>query len=214
MVTVGVAMTDIHTDDMASPKNTGPGQTPRGALQGDTILTPSDLDGMAAKGYIPAGTVLRKSMFQPMSKTGITAKLATMPGKIAIALPANLNTLVGGVIKPSDKVNIKASEEGKTSELIKEAIILTTPNKGSNDNAITIAVTPQEAQELWNAQSLGKTIWHELLPGGSQNTITTTDNQLEKQNSETNPENKDNDASKQSEQADDSANNNKEGIGQ
>jgi Flp pilus assembly protein CpaB len=168
MVTVAVAMQEIQADDMASPKNVGPGKTPRGALQSDTVINPSDLAGMAAKGYIPAGTVLRKSMFQPMSEAGVPAKLATMPGKVAIALPADINVTVGGVIKPGDRVTIKASEKGRTEILVSEATVLTVPQKGSKDDAITIAVTPRESQTIWDAKSLGKTIWHELLPGGSE----------------------------------------------
>lgn len=160
-------MQEIKADDMASPQNIGTGQTPRGALQNDTVINPSDLAGMAAKGYIPAGTVLRKSMFQPMSEAGVPAKLATMPGKVAIALPADINVTVGGIVKSGDRVAIKASQKGQTVTLVTEATVLTIPQSGSKDNAITIAVTPQESQIIWNAKSAGQTIWHELLPGGT-----------------------------------------------
>ena len=160
-------MTEIQTDDLASPKTVGLGRTPRGALQSDTILNPADLAGMAAKGYIPAGTVLRKSMFQPMSNSGVPAKLKTMSGKVAIALAADINTTVGGVLKPNNQVTIKASDKGQTEALVNAATILSVPNQGTSDKAVIFAVTPSEAQAIWDAKSAGKTIWYQLLGDGN-----------------------------------------------
>lgn len=117
---------------------------------------------MVAKGYIPAGTVLRKSMFHAMDKAGIPAKLNHMSDKVAIALSADLNTTLGGIVEPGNKVTVKASDKGATYHLVTKTELLATPDKGT-EKAVVLAVTPYESHMIWDAISSGKTIWFELL---------------------------------------------------
>jgi len=162
MVNVAVAGTDIHPDETATPQNVVLGKTPRGALQSDTILKPSELANMCAKGYIPAGTILRKSMFQPVAKAGIPAKLAAMKGRVALAIPSDIETTVGETIRPGDAVDIMASVKGQTVKVGTDVTVLAVPREESK--AVVLAVTPKEADNILSAQSDGKSIALLLLP--------------------------------------------------
>lgn len=60
-VEVAIARVDINLDDEVSiPVNVGVGEMQVGSLYKDTIRSAGQLKDKSAKGFIPAGTVLRK----------------------------------------------------------------------------------------------------------------------------------------------------------
>ncbi|MTI84392.1 MAG: hypothetical protein FH756_10905 [Firmicutes bacterium] len=164
MVPVVISSTSIAPDEMVTGKNVMPGRTPRGALKMDTIRDSRQLAGMTAKGYIPQGTVLRESMFQPISNAGVPAKLSLLNGRVAVAVPADIYTTVGNSLKEKNTVSVRASKEGITRELIKKATVLAIPKKGGVKGAVVLAVTPDEADAILSAQSAGESLAMHLNP--------------------------------------------------
>ncbi len=160
MVTVAAARQDLSPDEAASEQSIGTMKIPRGALQSDTIRVPESLKGYAARGYIPSGTVLRKSMFRP--STSVAAKLK--PGQVAIAIENNINTTVGNNIRPGNKVNITATvktdtkNEGKAELIASDVEVLSL-----NDKAVTVALD-QNASNAYIEAKANKNIDFALLP--------------------------------------------------
>jgi len=164
MVPVVVSSTNIAPDEVVTGKNVIVGRTPRGALQGDTIRNINQIAGTAAKGYIPQGTVLRKSMFQPIDSAGVPAKLSLLDGRVAVAVSADIYTTVGNSLKAQNTVSVRASKEGTTRELIKEATVLAVPEKSGSKGAVILAVTPVEADAILSARSAGESLAMHLNP--------------------------------------------------
>ncbi|MFX4261191.1 SAF domain-containing protein [Pelotomaculum propionicicum] len=166
MATVAVASKDIMADEIASDKNITIGKEPAGSLKEDSIRNMSDLKGMVAKGYIPAGTPLRKSMFMANAGAGVAARLGTLDGNlVAVAVPESTDTSVGGSLKRGDKVTVKsASRAGAKETLSPKAEVLDVPNKETGVTAVLLALTPAEAERIAQARATTQTVWCELLP--------------------------------------------------
>lgn len=161
MVPVAVARSDIAPDEAASPKNIGVGKTPRGALQGDTVREPRELAGMAAKGFIPSGTVLKKSMFQPIEKAGAAARLSLKPGYVAVALSPSLDTTCGGEVKPGSLVDVKCVRKDGSLQVIAEKVeVLAAPEKSKG---VVVALKKAEADRLLSEKAQS-TVVLVLLP--------------------------------------------------
>ena len=93
---------------------------PRGNLYPDAIYSAGEIAGMVAKGYIPAGTVLRRSMFMPFAAAGVSGQLSVMSENtgekyLAVAVPNSLHTTVAGVLQPGNRVDIHAQARGENS---------------------------------------------------------------------------------------------------
>jgi len=163
LVPVAVAARDIGEDTPASSQNVIPGKTPRGAVFNDTVFNPQDLDGMSAKGFIPAGQPIRKSMFQPIKDAGVAARLAHLGGnRVAIGLEASVPVTVGGELKVDYRVDVKSSSKGLTKKLADNAVVLAVP--GKNERGVVLAVTPEEASSIETARDANEKISLEILP--------------------------------------------------
>lgn len=165
MVPVVVATQDINTDEIPTNKFVTMGKEPAGSLRQDTVTRYEQLQGLVAKGYIPAGTPLRTSMFQPASGSGIAAKLATLgSGIVAVAVAPSIDSTVGNAVKRGDRVTIKATfKGGAVSLLAPNAEILDVPGK-NGINAVLVAVAPGEAERINTSRANGMLVWFELLP--------------------------------------------------
>lgn len=155
-VSVVVAKSNIKLDQEAAG-NLISSKIPRGALQMDTVRQPTELEGYSARGFIPAGTVLRKSMFQLGG--GVSAKLK--PDQVAIAVPTNLDTTCAEKLSPGNHVNIRiANKQGDTvtcQEIADNVEVISVNEKG-----VVLAVDKSYA----NSFILGKsqTVVLEILP--------------------------------------------------
>jgi len=150
MVPVVVASDNIYEDRVVNSNNVTIRQFPKGGLQNDTVLDIEDIRGKVARGYIPRGTVLRNSMFQTVAGSGVPAKLSVMPGKVAVAIPSDIYTTVGGTIKDGNTVSLFTITEEKVVEIIKSAVVLRSPGEGRNDGLV-LAVLPQEAETIFSS---------------------------------------------------------------
>lgn len=105
-------------------------------------------------------------MFQKVSEAGIPARLATLSDRVAIALPADVSTTVGGFLKQGQEITIKSSARNSARTLVQRAVVLSAPEKNRSGGALVIAVTPTEADLIFGAKSNNEQLACELLPPG------------------------------------------------
>jgi len=86
-------------------------------LYPDAVTDPRQIGGMIAKGFIPAGTFLRTSMFAPPTTAQMSGKIGFI-GKDyrAVALPKQLSTTVASTLFEDDIVDIYVKEKEKPNE--------------------------------------------------------------------------------------------------
>lgn len=166
LVPIVVAAEDIQPNQLITSKAITISKTPRGALLNDSIQNVEELRNSSAKGFIPAGTPLRKSMFLPLAQSSHSARLAALgEGYIALAVEKQMGTEIGGTVRAGDYVTIKAASKDATVEtLIERAFVLDIPQKDKNIDSIVLAIPPVEADRIAQAEAGGKTIYFELLP--------------------------------------------------
>ncbi len=166
MDNVVIASRDIIADETASDGNITVGKEPAGSLKADSVQNINEIKGMVAKGFVPAGTPLRKSMFMQSSGAGAAARLSAMEGnKVAIALPDTIDTSVGKALKKGDKVAVKgATKAGAKTVLCAAADVLEVVNKEKDIIAVILALTPTEAEQIATARATNQIVWCELLP--------------------------------------------------
>ncbi|GEM_PF-3351317 len=117
------AATDITPALPESMGNLNQVDVARGNFYADTIRSTADLIGVIPKGFIPAGTVLRKSMFQPIENAGMSGKLAMIGiDRVALAIPNDLYTSVAGNLDEGDKVDVYLRPKGSMPTLALEDV--------------------------------------------------------------------------------------------
>lgn len=127
---------------------------------------------LAAVGLIPAGEVLTKDLLSPVSEAGAASELAKdYPGKVAYAVPLNINTTVGGKVEPGDRVELSAFiKNGNSSsvQVISKSAVVFYISQGqsstANNSAVVFALTPAENEQAKNCESAGANFKAVLLP--------------------------------------------------
>lgn len=172
MVPVIVATQDIQGDEAPASKTVAMGKEPVGSLnRSDAVTRFEELKGQVAKGYISAGSALRKSMFMPVQGAGLAARLGSLgDNMVAISVPPTASITVGNGIKRGDTVAVKDLEkDGSIQELSLSAKVLDIPNSKTGTNAVALAVTVEEANKISKAKESGLPVWCELLPPSKSN---------------------------------------------
>ncbi len=117
------AATDITPVSPESLDNLNQVDVARGNFYADTIRSTTDLIGTIPKGFIPAGTILRKSMFQPIGNAGMSGKLTLLgTDRVAVAIPNDLYTSVAGNLAEGDKVDVYLRPKGSMPTLALEDV--------------------------------------------------------------------------------------------
>jgi len=148
-----VAAKDLSPDQVITANDLQWATYPKGALYRDTVLDPSQAEGYVAKGFVPAGTVLRGSMLAPGYTAAIPGRLAQL-GKdgtkyFALALPENVLTTVGGQVFTGEHVDVYLT--GNTTPLAQDATVLygiQSTQTASAQQGIVIAVDTQQEQAI------------------------------------------------------------------
>lgn len=155
MIPIAKAGADILPEQQTTPQNVIPGRELKGSLHADTVKDPIELKDMVAKGFIPAGTTLRKSMFQPVSATGVAARLE--PGQVAVAVPANIQSTCGGTVKKGSQVDLLVTSKTATEVVGHRITVLdvTVKKDGGSDSAVILALTDQQGKLLTSTMSKG-----------------------------------------------------------
>ena len=159
-VPVVVAYQDLNDQKVIAPGDIRIEQRPRSALYPDALSSPEQAVGWVARGYIPAGTVLRASMLLPPDKAGLSGELDHYAGREGVALQAGLETNVAGSVRPGDMVEVTARYKDGQAERLFDAI----PVLSVNEQGLVLALTSDENLQYQRALSRGAAIVCALLP--------------------------------------------------
>jgi Flp pilus assembly protein CpaB len=150
---------DIQAGEKISKKNLKQDEV-SGALPEDAVTRPEEILDLAAKGFIPGDTVLRKSMFQEFAGEGVEGELARLPGYLGVAFAADIYTTVGGnVLKGSVvTVSIVNKAEKKAEDVGENVKVLSAGGSDKSDTrSVTLALTKEQYARVKEALAGGCT---------------------------------------------------------
>ncbi|CEP67162.1 Pilus assembly, Flp-type CpaB [Moorella glycerini] len=159
-----VAAKDIEGHQVLAPGDLTVVPVPRAALYKDALPAVSQAVGQVARGYIPAGTVMRASMLLPPAKAGASGLLSDYPGLVALAVKADIETNLAGVLQPGDKVQVMARYKDARGGRY-EVLASSAPALVVNDKGVLLGLTPEENGKYQQALAGGAVISFALLPG-------------------------------------------------
>lgn len=126
-VKVASALTDLDAGSVIRAQNTAQIDCARGNLYPDAVREPREVAGMVARGFIPGGTILRKSMFVPPQMSGVSGRLSSMGRDYrAVAVANTMSTTVAGVVQAGDRVSIYVSSKDASAhvKLLDDVLVL------------------------------------------------------------------------------------------
>lgn len=140
----------------SSEINLTPVDVARGNLYPDVVRSKTELAGFVPKSYIPAGTILRKSMFQPVESAGMPGKLAALgDNRVAVAIPNDLYTSIAGNLAEGNRVDIYLKPKGEMPTLalvdvpVLQGATITVPEQGEQQSqGIVLAVPAEELSKI------------------------------------------------------------------
>ncbi len=146
---------------------------PKSMVPPDSYADINKCVGLAAAGLLPMGETLTKELLTPASAAGEASVLAKdYPGLVAYAVPSGINTTVGGLAEPGDRVELSALLKGNGSSgssaqtIAKSAVILyvSQQNAGANGGSVVVGLTPEESGQAKNYEAAGAAFKAVLLP--------------------------------------------------
>lgn len=169
---VAVAVLDIQAGQQLNPEMVKLVEWPQGSMPTGAFTDPAALIGRVTKAAIQRGEPVSEARLAPVgSRAGLSAVIAS--GKRAMTVKVNEVVGVAGFALPGNFVDIMVStqEEGgqagnrdlQISKIVLERIlVLAVAQEASRDeskpkvvNAVTLEVTPEEAEKLDLARSVG-----------------------------------------------------------
>jgi Flp pilus assembly protein CpaB len=178
-VTVIVSKTAIQSGTPLDPLVTQGAFTtrsfPRGSLVEGVVTDLSQLRNQIAGAVILPGEQIPAQRLAPVGTS--TSKLGLHDGFLAVTLPMDRPSIVGGAVAKDDHVTIYATVGDAIINLIPNAHVLqvsgvtTTSGGGSAGGGImlTFELRPADAQKIVLAQEKGN-LWLALLPPGATGT--------------------------------------------
>ena len=162
--TVCVAKRDIAGGETIKDTDIEEKQWISSLLPEEAVASKSDCVGKQLGSSILKGEVVSASRFQSGD-----AGLNVPNGMVAVSLPLDDTSSVGGTLRVSQKVDVYATGSSSTSKICSNATILETSNSDKSVSAetkwITIAVEKDKAQEVVSAAQ--KLSLYVVLPGDS-----------------------------------------------
>ncbi|MBL1378446.1 Flp pilus assembly protein CpaB [Zobellella iuensis] len=120
------------------------------------------VQNMVAKNNLYRGDVLRKERLAPLGQ-GSTLSVLLEPGMRAVTVRVNDVIGVAGFLLPGNRVDILFTESNMTSTVLHNLKVLavdqtqhTDENRPKLVRAVTLEVTPEQAERLVNASSNGR----------------------------------------------------------
>lgn len=172
---IAVAAIDLNLGTRLTPDMIKLSDWPAGSVQKDSFSDPKLLDTRVVKVSLQRGEPLTESKLAPLGATGgLSAVVAE--GKRAMTVRVNDVIGVAGFALPGNFVDILVSTQGEAgkaangnkdlniSKLVLERILVLAVAQESNTNdtkpkvvsAVTLEVTPQQAEKLDLARSVGQ----------------------------------------------------------
>jgi pilus assembly protein CpaB len=169
---IAVAMLDVQLGSRISPEMVQMVDWPSGSVPTGSFVDAKTLDGRVAKTSITRGEPILESKLAPVgTKGGLSAVVGE--GKRAISVRVNDVIGVAGFALPGNYVDIMVNtqEEGSKNRdadrtisriVLEHILVLAVAQEASRDetkpkvvNAVTLEVTPEEAEKLDLARSVG-----------------------------------------------------------
>lgn len=163
-VRVASALTDLEAGAVIQAHNITQVDCARGNLYPDAVRDPREVAGMVAKGFIPGGTILRKSMFMPPQTAGISGQLAALgKGYRAVAIPNTMSTTVAGAVQAGDRVDVYASPKDSANhvKILSDALVLQAGSVQTSEGqqqspGLVLALSEKEAEAIIDYLPSGK----------------------------------------------------------
>ena len=167
---VVVAAVDIELGTRLSPQMLTTVEWPSGSVPPGAFTTPKELDDRVVKiGILRGDAVLERKLAPPGTRGGLSAVIAD--GKRAMTVRVNDVVGVAGFALPGNYVDVlvntkqdRADGQGSPISLtvLESVLVLAVAQEASRDdmkpkvvNAVTLELTPEDAQKLDLARSVG-----------------------------------------------------------
>lgn len=147
--TVLVAAVDIAPRSQVHVSAVRKVSLPAAGVPGDAMTSEAALSGKAARGFIPAGTVLREAMFQPRWSMGAAGSLAEIGSEYRlVALPVSLDTSVGNCVAAGDRIDLYAvKKDGSHALVVSNVLVFSGPGLPSRPPAKGIGAVGGQAEQ-------------------------------------------------------------------
>jgi pilus assembly protein CpaB len=195
---IAVAMLEIPLGGRISPEMVQMVDWPAGSVPSGAFLDPKELDGRVAKTMLTRGEPILEAKLAPVgTRGGLSAVVGE--GKRAITVRVNDVIGVAGFALPGTYVDIMVNtqEEGSKSNdkdraiskiVLEHILVLAVAQEANRDetkpkvvNAVTLEVTPEQAEKLDLARSVGTlslVLRNQVDPNPSRTTGATKDTLL------------------------------------
>jgi pilus assembly protein CpaB len=169
---IAVAMLDLQLGSRLSPEMIQMVTWPSGSIPAGAFTDPKELDGRVAKTTLTRGEPLLESKLAPVgSRGGLSAVVGE--GKRAITVRVNDVIGVAGFALPGNYVDIMVNTQAEGSKsndkdrtiskiVLEHILVLAVAQEASRDetkpkvvNAVTLEVTPEYAERIDLARSVG-----------------------------------------------------------
>ncbi len=158
---VVIAAIDIPEGTAIEAKHLSRKQLEVAWIDGNTVKDYADLEGMVAKAQVFEGQILHKGHFGGPNE-GASLAILIPEDKRAVTIRVNDVVGVAGFLLPGNKVDILNTVNNRTSTVLKNIKVLAVDQTArTNDNkpiivrAVTLEVTPREAERLLSENSKG-----------------------------------------------------------
>lgn len=164
-VKVVSALTDLDAGAVIQAQNMTQVDCASGNLYPDAVRDPREVAGMVARGFIPGGTILRRSMFMSPQVAGVSGQLAALgKGYTAVAIPNTMSTTVAGALQSGDRVAVYASPKDAAAhiKLLDNVLVIQAGSIKTNEGqqqspGLVLALKEKDAETLID-----------YLPGGKK----------------------------------------------
>jgi len=140
---------------------------PQRWVPGTALRDPSEAVGQISQVPLPTGTELERGM--------LTGRPSLQPGQEEFALPVDQTTGVAGQVQAGSVVNIVATFSGSGQSKVASARVVVSDvtvqiaaqSGNGSSGVVTLALTPQQVQEVAYAESFAQKVWLSLVAPGT-----------------------------------------------
>ena len=169
---IAVAMADVQPGSRLTPELMQMVSWPSGSVPAGAFRDPAELDGRVAKTSLARGEPILESKLAPVGTKGglsavvgegrraITVRVNDVVGVAGFALPGNYVDIMVNTQEEGAKANDKNRAISKI--VLEHILVLAVAQESSRDetkpkvvNAVTLEVTPEQAEKLDLARSVG-----------------------------------------------------------
>jgi pilus assembly protein CpaB len=140
---------------------------PQRWVPGTALRDPSEAVGQISQVPLPTGTELERGM--------LTGQPSLQPGQQEFALPVDQTTGVAGQVQAGSVVDIVATFSGSGQSKVASArvivsdvsVLIAAQSSTGPSGVVTLALTPQQVQEVAYAESFAQKVWLSLVAPGT-----------------------------------------------